>query len=101
MTLEQEKEAWLWSASKLSILFEKLYYVFKEVIEQNNIQLTKIFDEIDFSNEKYQLFNELIKLFKLLNFMCYQFLSAILAIMKLSTRKGPLIAFDNYIILYI
>ena len=41
MTLEQEKEAWLWSASKHSILFEKLYYVFKEVIEQNNIQLTK------------------------------------------------------------
>ena len=41
MTLEQERDAWQWSASKHSILFEKLYYVLKEIIRDNNIQLTK------------------------------------------------------------
>ena len=41
MTLEQERDAWQWAASKHSILFEKLYYVLKDIIKENNIQLTK------------------------------------------------------------
>lgn len=40
-TLQQEKDAWQWASSKHSILFEKLYYVLKEIIKDNNIQLTK------------------------------------------------------------
>lgn len=41
MTIEQERDAWQWAATKHSLLFEKLYYVFREIIENNNIQLTK------------------------------------------------------------
>ena len=41
MTLEQERDAWQWAASKQWILFEKLYYVLKDIIKENNIQLTK------------------------------------------------------------
>ena len=41
MTLEQERDAWQWAASKQCILFEKLYYVLKDIIKENNIQLTK------------------------------------------------------------
>ena len=41
MTIEQERDAWQWAATKHSLLFEKLYYVLREIIENNNIQLTK------------------------------------------------------------
>ena len=41
MTLEQERDAYQWAASKQCILFEKLYHVLKGIIEDNNIQLTK------------------------------------------------------------
>ncbi len=41
MTLKQERDAFQWASSKHCILFEKLYYVLKEIIKQNNIQLTK------------------------------------------------------------
>jgi len=41
MTLKQERDAWQWAASKHNILFEKLYYVLKDIIKENNIQLTK------------------------------------------------------------
>lgn len=41
MTIEQERDARQWAATKHSILFEKLYYVLREIIENNNIQLTK------------------------------------------------------------
>ena len=41
MTLEQERDAWQWAASKHSILFSYLYYELKTIIKENNIQLTK------------------------------------------------------------
>lgn len=41
MTLEQERDAWQWAASKHSILFSYLYNELRTIIKENNIQLTK------------------------------------------------------------
>ena len=41
MTLEQERDAWQWAASKHSILFSYLYHELRTIIKENNIQLTK------------------------------------------------------------
>ena len=41
MTLEQERDAYQWASSKHCILFERLYYILKDIIRDNNIQLTK------------------------------------------------------------
>lgn len=41
MSIEQERDAYQWAASKQCILFERLYQLTKDIIKENNIQLTK------------------------------------------------------------
>lgn len=41
MTLQQERDARQWASSKHCILFERLYHLLKDIIKENNIQLTK------------------------------------------------------------
>lgn len=40
-TLEQERDAYQWAASKQCILYERLSYILKDIIRENKIELTK------------------------------------------------------------
>lgn len=48
MTMKQERDAYQWAASKHCILFERLYYILKDIVITNNIELTK--DQIKMIN---------------------------------------------------
>ena len=41
MSIEQERDAYQWAASKQCILYERLSHILKDIIIKNNIRLTK------------------------------------------------------------